>query len=215
MKLINYPYNLKHGNILKVPNLVKGESFTEMMLSQTYHEKGKFSFIVISGKKSGKILFEIPNEAEIEKSTAIKTKWVIDYLENSYPEKDIKLIYIRKGIFLRKMKNKSDYKKLSNYKKSHISYGSIIRFSASYPYEQNIEVILSEFDKKEKELCFLILSGRRAGLILVIPPEDSLVYHEGILGISIKWLSYNWNYWVYQDCDFHKIIIKQTRYIKK
>lgn len=211
IKLISYQNDLTPGNILIVPSLIKDEHVTEIMLSQLYHEQGKFGFIVISGKQSGRVLFEIPHEGETT-GNAIKLRWLLNYFEKVYAGKSINAIYIRKRIALRTISSQTYYKNIVHYEKTALTYGNILRIPAVYPYEEFIELIVSEFDKKKKELCLIILSGRRAGLILVIPPEESLVPYQNGLGILIKWLSENWNKWVYQDSCFSDVLVKRARY---
>ncbi|KWS27224.1 hypothetical protein CCL11_07375 [Pseudomonas syringae] len=88
--------------------------------------------------------------------------------------------------------------KLVDFKGDAIYRGNILRVCGKYPYEEFVDFMFFEAKLTGSTYGLMVVSGYKAGLILVYLPNECLA-EDG--GIDKAWLVKNWSNWIYPDCD--------------
>lgn len=89
-----------------------------------------------------------------------------------------------------------------------VQRGSVLRCTGASPYEGNADLMVIELPEGgNRAYALLVVSGYKAGLILVRLPQESIPV-EGY-GVSGRWLKNNWEEWVYPDCPPEKIYLSE------
>lgn len=87
--------------------------------------------------------------------------------------------------------------------KQDISRGCVFRCKAKYPYEEVVDFMVAEsFDNGELRYVLYVISGYKAGSLLVRLPKDALSTN---FGLNWKWVVENWNDWIYLDCGVEDV----------
>ncbi|KTC02536.1 MULTISPECIES: Imm45 family immunity protein [Pseudomonas syringae group] len=88
--------------------------------------------------------------------------------------------------------------KLVDLKDDAVCRGNILRVRGKYPYEDFVDFMLFEAQLIDSIYGLMVVSGYKAGLILVYLPNECLA-EDG--GVDKAWLVKNWSDWIYPDCD--------------
>ena len=86
---------------------------------------------------------------------------------------------------------------LSKQNHLNLSRGSLIRFKASYPFEDEVIMMICEAPDCHSNLGLMTITGYKAGInCYVIFPESA---RDDDATISSQWLLQNWRKWVWPD----------------
>lgn len=105
------------------------------------------------------------------------------------------------------------WQKLIDFKEDTIRLGSVLRLPAQYPYESVVEFMVFEPNDSDYGLGLMVRSGYKAGLTLVILPNES--QPKSSRGLSTQWLITNWQTWVYPDCAVKQVWLNEQPRIPK
>lgn len=81
-----------------------------------------------------------------------------------------------------------------------IERGQIIRCKGNYPYEGVVDFMVCESYETDCGYSLFVLTGSKAGIRLVVLPEESIPVENLGYAIDTAWLKQNWNNWIYPDC---------------
>lgn len=94
-RLINYEFNLKHGNVLRFPASYPYEDYLEVLVTETLHDNGRFGLVIVSGHKSGLILINLPAECEADNEISIDKSWLANNWQKWVYENNIEEIMVK------------------------------------------------------------------------------------------------------------------------
>lgn len=97
------------------------------------------------------------------------------------------------------------WNKLVDLKESSFSRGTLIKFSAKYPFENKVVMMLSEAPDKQG-LCLITVTGYKAG----INCYQKFPNLESNIEISAAWLIKNWNNWVWPEGDVNEVFVHEN-----
>lgn len=84
------------------------------------------------------------------------------------------------------------------------SRGTVFRAKGSYPYEKVVDFMVFETLEEDRRFGLMVTTGYKAGLPLVLLPEES---NAGRLGLSREWVLANWGKWIYPDCKISQVLV--------
>lgn len=85
-----------------------------------------------------------------------------------------------------------------------LSHGNIFRVPGKYPYETWVDFMVFDTQIEHSPYGLIVVSGYKAGLILVRFPVESL---SPAGGLDREWVVSNWGYWVYPECDVSNVYL--------
>ena len=94
-KLINYEFNLRHGNVLKFPASYPYENYLEVLVTEIFHDNGRFGLVIISGHKSGLMLINLPAECEANNEISIDKNWLLNNWQKWVNENNLEDIMVK------------------------------------------------------------------------------------------------------------------------
>ena len=94
--------------------------------------------------------------------------------------------------------------KLIDFEDSSIWHGNVFRVLGKYPYEKFVDFMVFETQFEDKPYGLIVVSGYKAGLILVYLPKESSFVGGGL---DKKWIVSNWDKWIYPDCDVSDVYL--------
>ena len=97
--------------------------------------------------------------------------------------------------------------KLVNYH-SDLRHGAVFRFPGSYPHEKYVDLMLVEFPSSDRKYGFVVSTGYKAGLILVMLPQEAELEHSA--GVSRQWVIDNCNKWIYETCSVDDVYVDKN-----
>ncbi|MBB1248251.1 Imm45 family immunity protein [Rhizobium sp. G21] len=85
-----------HGERLLFPgDGIIHEDWLEVMLCKFSEYGGGYGFVILSGRKAGRILTTLPKEAETPRHEAVSSAWLIEnFNEWVYEDTDIQDVYV-------------------------------------------------------------------------------------------------------------------------
>ena len=86
---------------------------------------------------------------------------------------------------------------LSKNKAAAISRGCLIKFAASYPFENEVIMMVCEAPHTRLSLGLMTISGYKAGINCYVVFPDSARNEDAT--ISAQWLYDNWQHWVWPE----------------
>lgn len=92
-----------------------------------------------------------------------------------------------------------------------IERGIIIRCKSRYPYEDVVDFLVCESYDSSVGYTLMVISGYKAGLKLVILPQESAPTSNPGFVISGQWLKNNWYKWGYTDCPVEDVWIVKNK----
>ena len=95
--------------------------------------------------------------------------------------------------------------RLSEIEDQSLRRGAILRFPAKYPYEDVVDFMVFDPVATGRGLGLIVDSGQKAGLILVLLPEESCFKNRH--GLSTRWLRENWEKWVYPETKMKHVYV--------
>jgi len=98
--------------------------------------------------------------------------------------------------------------KLVQAKLDVISRGSVLSVPGEFPYEEFVDFMLFETQDDDAPYGLMVISGYKAGLVLVRLPKESV---SAAGGVDKVWFLANWNKWVYPNCDVDDVYFLETR----
>ena len=101
-------------------------------------------------------------------------------------------------------KKMSDWKKLIDASEDSLWRGTVLRFPASYPFEDTVDFMLLDDFNSESGFSLVCTSGYKAGLFEGRLPNEAKAQGK-VSAISVKWLIRNWNKWVFPVNDIKDI----------
>lgn len=95
--------------------------------------------------------------------------------------------------------------KLIDIKNESLSKGTLLKFPAKYPFENEVVMMICQSPDKDG-LCLITITGYKAG----INCYQKLADLEVFVDIPVHWLIKNWHKWVYLECDVEDAWIHKT-----
>lgn len=95
--------------------------------------------------------------------------------------------------------------KLIDYQSDSLSRGVVLRFPATWPYEDLVDALLISLPNGDTEYTLVVATGHKAGLVLIHLPKES--GHQQSRSISKQWLINNWSKWIYPECRVEDVYI--------
>ena len=68
--------------------------------------------------------------------------------------------------------------------------------------------MLVEFPSSDRKYGFVVSTGYKAGLILVMLPQEAELEHSS--GVSRQWVIDNWNKWIYETCSVDDVYVDKN-----
>lgn len=96
---------------------------------------------------------------------------------------------------------------LIQYTNPIIRYGSVLRIPGQWPHEHIVDLLLVYLPGSDRESLLVVTTGHKAGLVLVMLPEESSRESERGSGISTEWLLNNWKTWIYPECSLDDVYV--------
>ena len=87
--------------------------------------------------------------------------------------------------------------KLSEVKAAVISRGTLIKFTASYPFESKVVMMVCEAPHTRSSFGLITITGYKAGINCYVVLPDSARSEDAT--ISTQWLYDNWQHWVWPE----------------
>lgn len=87
--------------------------------------------------------------------------------------------------------------KLSEVKAASISRGSLIKFTASYPFESEVVMMVCEAPHTRSSFGLITITGYKAGINCYVVFPDSARSDDAM--IPAQWLYDNWRHWVWPE----------------
>jgi len=98
--------------------------------------------------------------------------------------------------------------KLSQFKSDALHHGAILRFRASYPYENVVDLMVFEPIPFEGSMGLIVTTGFKAGLIANILPIES-AFSSG-RSVSRDWLLKSWSHWILPGSDSGEVFVLEN-----
>ena len=98
----------------------------------------------------------------------------------------------------------SKWKKLIDAPEDELWRGTVLRFSASYPFEDIVDFMLINDSESDSEFSLVCTTGYKAGLIEAKLPNVARAPGK-VQAISAKWLVQNWKEWVFLENEVKDI----------
>ena len=95
--------------------------------------------------------------------------------------------------------------RLSENRAASISRGSLIRFAASYPFENEVIMMVCEAPHSRSSLGLITITGYKAGINCYMVFPDSARSDEAT--IYAEWLYSNWQHWVWPESSPDDVFI--------
>ncbi len=95
--------------------------------------------------------------------------------------------------------------RLSENKSTVISRGSLIKFTASYPFENEVIMMVCEAPHSRSSLGLITITGYKAGINCYVVFPDAARSDEA--AICNQWLYDNWQHWVWPESSPDDIFI--------
>jgi hypothetical protein len=87
--------------------------------------------------------------------------------------------------------------KLSENKTLFVSRGSLTKFTSSYPFEDEVVMMVCESPHSRLSLGFITITGYKAGINCYVAFPDLARNDDAT--ISAQWLYDNWQHWVWPE----------------
>lgn len=88
----------------------------------------------------------------------------------------------------------------------YIQRGALLKFHASYPFEEEVIMMVCEGYGNAFQKGLMTISGFKAGInAYVFFPENATTD-----GLSRRWLAENWTKWVWPDGDVETVLIREV-----
>lgn len=89
------------------------------------------------------------------------------------------------------------WEKLTKFNKKSLSRGYLLKFSASYPFEDEVVMMVCESPDHSVLPSLITITGYKAGIncYVALPSEAQ---HEGVF-LDVDWLVKNWANWVWPE----------------
>lgn len=95
--------------------------------------------------------------------------------------------------------------KLIDYKELNIQRGTLLKFKASYPFEDYVVMMVCE-GQAINTFGLITITGFKAGINLYVQFPEECIEN----GLSVDWLIKNWSYWVWSEGDVNDVWIHET-----
>lgn len=92
--------------------------------------------------------------------------------------------------------------KLINDTETSLHRGTLLKFKATYPFEDEVVMMVCE-GQSINTFGLITITGFKAGINLYVQFPKECVNN----GLSRDWLINNWNYWVYPESDINEILL--------
>ncbi|WP_074900766.1 Imm45 family immunity protein [Pseudomonas simiae] len=96
-------------------------------------------------------------------------------------------------------------KRLIDYTISDLPRGAVLRFPATWPYEDFVDALLVSLPDDNTGHTLVIATGHKAGLVLIHLPKECECQQSR--SVSKQWLIDNWSKWVYPECRAEDVYI--------
>jgi hypothetical protein len=97
------------------------------------------------------------------------------------------------------------WKKLAQLQAEMLWRGSLFAFSATYPFEEKVVLMLCDHQMGEEPFDFVTITGAKAGINpYVILPKQCL-FDGNTHAVSTEWLKENWTKWVWPDGNIDEV----------
>ncbi|CAG75021.1 hypothetical protein ECA2119 [Pectobacterium atrosepticum SCRI1043] len=93
--------------------------------------------------------------------------------------------------------------KLVNYPSKALVHGTVLRLPGQWPYEELVDFMVFDMPGGDRSNGLMVSSGHKAGLILVLLPQDSEL--KEVRGLSTQWVIDNWEKWIYPECNINDV----------
>lgn len=95
------------------------------------------------------------------------------------------------------------WSKLVEYNFEMLERGTILKFPASFPFEPEVVMMVSEGYSNSEERCLITITGFKAGInaYVTFPSEKTKN------GLNRQWLIDNWQNWVWPECDVSEVLV--------
>lgn len=102
------------------------------------------------------------------------------------------------------------WKRLSEIETTPLWSGTVFRFSANWPYDDFVDLMLvSDQAMDGRVLRLLTVTGRKAGLMNTLVRFPSEAYVVDAVAICSDWLKSNWCQWVYDECGIDDVYVSK------
>lgn len=88
-----------------------------------------------------------------------------------------------------------------------LGHGAVFRCPAKWPYENVVDFMVFENPLTDRSFGLMVTTGMKAGLILVLLPEDCKTPEPGVHGLSTQWVVANWAEWIYPECPVDQVLL--------
>lgn len=97
------------------------------------------------------------------------------------------------------------WEKLQASSEGELRRGTLIKFSAKLPFEENVIMMICDVPIRERTKGLITVTGYKAGInpFVAFPKEADCE-----AGVSRKWLQENWCKWVYEESDLNDVYIR-------
>ena len=97
------------------------------------------------------------------------------------------------------------WSKLIDSNKLNFQRGELLKFKASYPFEDHVVMKLCE-GQSTNTFGLITITGFKAGINLYVQFPEECVEN----GLSVNWLIKNWNYWVCPESDVNEVLVHEN-----
>jgi len=102
------------------------------------------------------------------------------------------------------------WKKLSELPIEGLDRGTLIAFSASYPFEERVVMMLSEHRMGSESFDLLTITGYKAGVNPYVVLPDECLLSSDVRLVSVEWLVTNWTRWVWPEGDPNNVWVRPS-----
>lgn len=204
---------LERGSLLKLPTSSPSGGEVVMLVCDSPRGKLQLGLIPITGDKAGHNYFVMFPEDLLYKSRFITAgmvydnwdEWIgPDYLRES-------AFILREGLGAQDLAGirhhsiidsssdirRINWAKLSENKEIALSRGSLVRFSASYPFEDEVVMMLCNSARRERAIGLITISGYKAGFNCYTTFPEQVRNADG--SITAGLIYDNWATWIWPD----------------
>lgn len=99
------------------------------------------------------------------------------------------------------------WQRLTEYARTSLPRGALLKFPASYPFEDVVVMMVCEGPNSSSERCLRTITGHKAGINCYQAfPEEATNEHDFV---SSAWLIQNWNKWVWPGGDVNDVLVRE------
>lgn len=99
------------------------------------------------------------------------------------------------------------WEKLVSYSCLSLHRGDLLKFPASYPFEDEVVMMVCEGRGGSMSRCLITITGYKAGINCYQALPDECITENCF--VDVKWLVENWNKWVWPEGDVNDVSVRE------